>query len=476
MRVEEARPEKAKNTSTGDEKPLVGGLIQETPSRVKRKADKLDGVISAIELTEGRKVRRGWTEPALTSNGSRTSKSKEKKRNKVSKTKSSSFTNEPECLFKTKLPPNAAVTSTMAKKRKREHSNRDIVIHEFENTTKNASFLRNSQGAIGSESASEYIEGKGWIDRKGNILEEDPVLGRTPLNSGFNGAAQLNEWSKQKHGSDTPTLSETPSVRSSASGKLVEAQDHDDETSSSGTSTGSASDSEGDLSAASVRRPNNKLDVYENSTENLSSEDDSSDHNATTSKIKSVSIENHALQISSDSISEANAPVNEIHPLEALFKRPKIAASRTPKKPALEVSTSFSFFDPDVNEGTNTGHLAPHTPFTQQDFRERRQRSAAPTPDTAAPGKTFGNLWAGIPASDDEEMEEKDDDAKKAVESILASGKKHAGVDDGGGGEEKPESEFSKWFWEHRGETNRAWKTRRREAAKEKRQKDNKKK
>ena len=39
---------------------------------------------------------------------------------------------------------------------------------------------------------------------------------------------------------------------------------------------------------------------------------------------------------------------------------------------------------------------------------------------------------------------------------------------------EKEESEFSKWFWEHRGETNRAWKRRKREAAKEKRQKENK--
>ena len=43
-----------------------------------------------------------------------------------------------------------------------------------------------------------------------------------------------------------------------------------------------------------------------------------------------------------------------------------------------------------------------------------------------------------------------------------------------GSKDEKPESEFSKWFWEHRGETNRAWKRRRREAAKEKRQKDKK--
>lgn len=35
------------------------------------------------------------------------------------------------------------------------------------------------------------------------------------------------------------------------------------------------------------------------------------------------------------------------------------------------------------------------------------------------------------------------------------------------------ESDFANWFWENRGENNRAWKRRRREAAKEKRQREN---
>jgi len=39
---------------------------------------------------------------------------------------------------------------------------------------------------------------------------------------------------------------------------------------------------------------------------------------------------------------------------------------------------------------------------------------------------------------------------------------------------EPAESDFAKWFWEHRGETNRAWKRRKREAVKEKRKGDNK--
>jgi hypothetical protein len=37
-------------------------------------------------------------------------------------------------------------------------------------------------------------------------------------------------------------------------------------------------------------------------------------------------------------------------------------------------------------------------------------------------------------------------------------------------------SDFQKWFYEHRGDTSRAWKKRRREAAKDKRQRENRKK
>ena len=154
------------------------------------------------------------------------------------------------------------------------------------------------------------------------------------------------------------------------------------------------------------------------------------------------------------------AATNEVHPLEALFKRPNNAASHTPKKPNLEVSTSFRFFDPDVDEGESQALLIPQTPFTQQDIRQRRQRSAAPTPDTAAPGKTFGDVWAGTSDVSDRDDDDEDEDA--------AAGKTEDSK------KEKLESEFSKWFWEHRGETNRAWKRRRREAAKDKRQKDNK--
>lgn len=489
MRVEEARPEQAKNKTAEDEKPLEDGLPQGDIRRGKQKVQKVDGVIPGVQLPEGRKVRRGWTEPASTSQGSKISNITKEKRDKKLKLKlkPSSFTSTPECLFKTKLPPNAAATRTKVKKRKRETSDHGAVIHEFENTTKYASFLRDNQRATGSESASEYIEGKGWIDQKGNILE-DLVLQRKPLDGNVDSNIELTERSQQIHDSEGHELSRIPSIYISDSKKNNGPQDPDDETSSSGTSSSLTSDSEGNSSAASVQRPIKEVPEHENIAENLSSEKDVSspgavDGGADSNLINNTSISPQGRPISSP---ELKPFVNDVHPLEALFKRPRIAASSTPKKPSLEVSTSFNFFDPDIDEGPTTGHLVPHTPFTQQDFRERRQRSAAPTPDTAAPGKTFGDLWAGISSSEDDATEPQNDDPKQTPEPTSAGGNQHPAPathhdnddptndNNGGGarGNDKPETEFAKWFWEHRGETNRAWKRRRRDAAKEKRQRD----
>ncbi|KAL9607273.1 MAG: hypothetical protein Q9204_009349 [Flavoplaca sp. TL-2023a] len=176
-----------------------------------------------------------------------------------------------------------------------------------------------------------------------------------------------------------------------------------------------------------------------------------------------------ALSISRLSPTPPLVTTREVHPLEALFKRPQTAASQTPQKPSLEVQTGFSFFGPDDEPADTTTVAIPQTPFTQQDFQERRLRSAAPTPDTAAPGKTsFGRLWS---QGSGERDSGSDEDER---ENITSTPRTSNGPHDNGAQEEGEESEFAKWFYEHRGETNRAWKRRRREAAKEIRQKENK--
>jgi hypothetical protein len=106
------------------------------------------------------------------------------------------------------------------------------------------------------------------------------------------------------------------------------------------------------------------------------------------------------------------------------------------------------------------------TPFTKQDFALRGLRSAAPTPDTAFPGKSY-TVWptdnaskevgAGVDgdATPTHKPKAKEADAQKDPAAA-------------------PVSDFQKWFYEHRGENNRAWKRRRKLAAKEKRHRENK--
>lgn len=485
MRVDDARPEKAKKATktddAGDEIPIDDGPVQERFKRGKRKAEKLDGVISGVELPNGRKVRRGWTEPAPGTTGSKAFKSKLKKHETKTKSKSkpSSFTTKSECLFKTKLPSNSATNDTTAKKRKRDQPRREIVVHEYANTKKHATFLKDNQGSGGVRLASEFVEGTGWIDQDGNLLQEDPVQRRTRSGSIRNSNLQIDTGKVNTRSEAVRGSSGIPSIHVVSVGETVEAEDSEDETSSSGTSSSSASDDEGN---ELVQIPKCEIGAHLESNVDAAEREDS-DSNTVVHQARGISINRNSPTtktpelVPRDPSPEPNASVGEIHPLEALFKKPKVAASGTPRKPSLAVSTSFNFFEPDTEEGNDNSHLMPHTPFTQQDFRQRRQRSAAPTPDTAAPGRTFENVWESRSESDNgedddqddvDEENEDDDSAKKAVHE-----KEHSKGKEGSG--EKSESDFSKWFWEHRGETNRAWKRRRREAAKERRQTVNRK-
>ncbi|MCJ1425920.1 hypothetical protein MMC29_003821 [Sticta canariensis] len=483
MRVEDARPEKSRRISAAQnagrsEISLEDGPSEESQTQGRKKHEKVDGVMTGIELPEGRKVKRGWTEPAAALKSSKTSKDTNAKHTKKLKPNPSRFTNERECLFKTKLPPNAVASNTKAVKRKRGQSGGNTVVHEFEHTTKHATFLRESKDSIGSEGAVEYAEGKGWMDRNGRILEEGTEMRRTrpKLNKG----KDVPSTTKNEHDSHPAAhkISKIPSIRVNDSAKPDEAADIDDETSSSGTSSSSAGDSDGKSYTTPAQRNDDTDGDAENSASPLPSGEEAYEGNIVQERVRAMSVSNNPLESQANhDFLESKQPIDEVHPLEALFKRPKIAASSTPKKPTLEVSTSFNFFDHDAEEGSSNGYLAPHTPFTQQDIRERRQRSAAPTPDTAAPGKSFGNMWVSRSESGEEEEGGEEKEAQSAKEAVISksiSAKEHGGAQ-GADSEERPESDFSKWFWEHRGETNRAWKRRRREAAKEKRQTDDKK-
>ena len=463
MRVEEARPKKEFGEDGESEEPGVN-TAETRSKRGKTSKVREEGIIPGHELHD-RKVKRGWTEPA--SSDAKPSKRRQDKADKKSKLKASSLTGNPECLFKTMLPPNKIPSdNARIKKRKRGESSREVIVHEFTNTTKHANFLRDNTDTTSKKRTSAYVEGKGWVDEDGNVVEEGPKGRRT----------------KSKRDNDDPQPErpiKTPSRRSSRldppSGSITARKTRsakpepavlDDETSSSGTSSTSGSDNDDTIRESAPSPPKESRTRSEKQKGKGTGTAMNEVDGVEVGSVERLSItRSSAIPPPAQNLGPTSTPsTSEIHPLEALFKKPNNAASRTPRKPALEVSTSFNFLDPDADENGSQGLLIPQTPYTQQDIRQRRQRSAAPTPDTAAPGKTFGDFWEGNSdiSADDEDMET--ESAPKAkVDEATAKKKK-----------DQPQSEFQKRFWEQRGETNREWKRKRREATKEKRHNANK--
>ena len=270
------------------------------------------------------------------------------------------------------------------------------------------------------------MDGKGWVDKDRNVVEPGPM--KT--------LKRIKRAGKPSADAEVPKRSE------------LEAED-EDVTSSSGTLSSEEDGEEEESQEEDVRNGSTKGLGISRTVERLSITRSSATPPPISSDVPLPTLKSP-----------------DPHPLETLFKRPAKAASQTPKeKPMLEVSTKFSFSDPD-GEVVETRLNIPQTPFTQQDIRQRRERSAAPTPDTAAPGKTFGNVWGGPDGSDiaSESEEDAGQDEAKMLENMNKEPPK-----------EGEQSEFATWFYEHRAENNRAWKQRRREAAKEKRQSENRK-
>ena len=459
MRVEEAKPERRKRGAETDEEEEANKGGRTKREKV-AKGKKADGIIDGVELSEGRKVKRGWA-------GAEGKKAKmdDKPKGRTSARRSSNTQEKTECLFKTKLPiGTTASEGTVSKKKSKRSRNGETVIQEFSNNTKPPSFLREEDPGSGYNVTTEFVEGKGWVAADGTVVEKASRSKR-----------QKPQAIPDKE-TPNPDLKVTrPLTRSSKTlGQALKAS----EQGNSGSATSSTTSSDATSGA----------------------EDEAN----APARLASLSI----TRSSPSPPPVASPTIKAPHPLESLFKRPaqKSSLSTTsspnyskskpkppPLKPSLELSTSFTFFGPDDNDTNDDPlkHLAPEdtpsssiealkvpqTPFTRQDFRDRSMRSAAPTPDTAAPGKSgFGKVWGShSPSSSDDEDTDKGEDRKDnedvegdANQAILGS-KEDV--------KEKPSekrSEFEKWFWEHRGETNRHWKKMRREALKGKRHEANK--
>lgn len=484
VRIEMAKSEKRKAREEADA--AKDQAEAERPSkRVKKEKRKKElGVLEGAELENDRKVKRGWTEPPTKGKKERKEKKdKDKIKEQKHEQKKSKYTKEPEMLFKAKLTPVAAaeVARTEKKKDKKEKKDkksksksREVVVHEFEKNTKTPSFLKETKVTSEKKPAVEYVNGQGWVDEDGNVVEPETGKARNRR------VLELV---------DMPV--ETEPQKTSASPKAAK----EGKKKAKATPPPSSSESEADVDESSV--------VSSSSEDESASESEAEESEAEPAPSTPATTVNGSK--TTELVETTDAAEKEVHPLEALFKRAKPSPGTldlsTPKR-LTPINTSFSFFendepmaDADADAPGQVVENPPTTPFTQRDLEWRGLRSAAPTPDTAAIGRRFSFDWRkGSQEADDDEEEDDDDMGDAEAEQQLsnntkanASNKRLPGVTEEDeeedaaadatekGAEEKPESEFRKWFWENRGDLNRSWKKRRRDALKAKRHTENKK-
>ncbi|KAL4737591.1 hypothetical protein BDV11DRAFT_206684 [Aspergillus similis] len=457
FKVEPARPQKQQADEGDDQNLTSTDNLSPTVKSRKRKLE--ENLITGYELPSDRKVKRGWTESSTdkTERRKKEKRSKDKQEKKAKTQLKSKYTEKPECLFRTKVPPNKSATAEekLKKQSKKKTTSPESVVHEFAQTITYPTFLRSEDG--GSALTCTFEEGKGWLDESGNLKE--PASERVRKHQYRPG--QIAGHKEKPKKIKVKQAAETDSTKTSSNhitdDKEAEPTDSEDLTSSSGSSSESdITDSESNDTASSSSSESGDFELDSSRKEQrqgatlVSSEEEEPQGSEKFGALP----EGKSTEATSQQCS------TEVHPLEALFKKPA-----DQQKLDTEPPVQFSFFgqgdaesDADLEEELSS-NLAPLTPFTKRDLLDRGLRSAAPTPDTSQVSKIIN--W-NTPK-----------DSKSAV------GEDYSFADSPmpkSGTAATEESDFSKWFWENRGDNNRAWKKRRRDAAKEQRQRENRRK
>ncbi len=363
VRIEEARPEKkrkAERDETEEER-----QVRKKARKEKRKEEQ--GVLAGHEMEQGRHVKRGWTEDDSTKKGP--------KKERTSKQGVSGSTEGKKLRFKTSVPPNAAPVEEKAKgKSKDKKSNTDrvgkkqVVVQEFAKSSKPSA--RPSTEAAATGQAARYEDGEGWVDEDGTVVEAEPPSRKRKRTTRDDDLGTLDEASKDVG----PSLDQTRDENAQQS---------------------SADDDWENGGLQPVRPPSQQNgSAVDPSQSQASSSSDGDDTDQPSPTI--------------------TAPIaEEVHPLEALFKRPTPKPEETTKPKPAPIDTSFSFFgagsaDADEDEVDRPPEYPPQTPRTREDLESRSLRSAAPTPDTAAIGKRFSFPFA----QDDDGGEDGDEDVQ----------------------------------------------------------------
>lgn len=168
LQIEHARPQK--RGLEPEKNNWESSPIAEKESRPLKRTRAPGPELQGHELTPERKIKRGWTEPdsesRLRSSSSRASRSM-----------TSKYTNKAECIFRVQLPPNKETDrSSFTRNEKtqgRKKGKKITTAHEFERSVPQPSFIRRELHTGDTGVAVEYVDGKGWVDKDGKLVEEE---------------------------------------------------------------------------------------------------------------------------------------------------------------------------------------------------------------------------------------------------------------------------------------------------------------
>ena len=408
IKIEDAKPRKRKLEEVD-----AGSESKATEPRISKKKDEgkaAKKVLSGHELSPDRKIKRGWTDAQKEKTGKKSGKQSDRQKSK--------YTDNEELLFRTKVPANKSYNVSDKNKKKKGKKNRNVdVVHEFEKTTSQPSFIKQDESS--GRGDLKYVDGQGWVDDDGTVVE-----------------AELSNVKTRRQGKKKSVHSDLPQSQLKDRAPNVDARDE------------------------------TAVQANASAVDHVPEEDYTPSSDSAEVQTSSSSSAPSTPGVDNDTTIEANE-TSRLHPLEALFKKPqKPASSQDIAKPSLELATSnFSFFGAGADEDLEDDLDVPGTPYSSQDTRNRGLRSAAPTPDTAHPSRFNSYGSSNMPGDEDNESSEGESGQAESSRQNKSSSQTR--------GKGEP-SDFEKMFWEKRGDHNRAWKARRRTVLKEKRQRENK--
>ncbi|THV68189.1 hypothetical protein D6D29_10199 [Aureobasidium pullulans] len=491
MAISEAKPEKRRRRDKDED---AAEEVEEKPRKKAKKeksSKKKDKEITGFELPDERQVKRGWTEEPgkyHKEKKEKSSKSSDKadKKDKTPKREKSKYSSKQEVLFKQKLPEGVMMAQKAEGKEKKSKKTKQpkniTIIHEFEKNKPVPSFLKSEVSGKGTATA-DFVPGKGWVDAEGNVVEEVHVKPKreeriakmkdTPVEIKIKPTApkepamhkDITAGAKALGDDDSSDESSVVSSESDMSDDSDDA-DEDDEEKEAEREEIQEEIKEGAEEIAAHAPEEQQESTPASEPEEASSSD--SEDESPTSPAKDTPTQSSAPDTMDIDTPKPSTPPREVHPLEALFKK-KPATETTPRPAPINTSFSFGISDDidedvDMNFDAEADPTYPSTPYT----RTRDIRSAAPTPDTAAIGRKFSFSFAKH--FDEEDIEEEAYDEEEGWQN---ANQEPLGVREVEGKEGEEETEFAKWFWENRGDSNRAWKKRRRDVMKQKRQREN---